>query len=109
LNNLFIVIGSVKQRGAQVVLLKKVNLVPDSLPHSNSPQNWERKKNLTKNYDLYYFFYLKNIYLKKNPIEASHTMESGYILWDICRWALGKSYWKEHSNPNTETNEEVSE
>jgi len=44
LNNLFIVIGSVKQRGAQVVLLKKVNLVPDSLPHSNSPQNWEGKK-----------------------------------------------------------------
>jgi hypothetical protein len=43
LNNLFIVIGSAKQRGAQVVLLKEVNLVPDSLPHSISPQNWEGK------------------------------------------------------------------
>jgi hypothetical protein len=68
LNNLFIIIGSAKQRGAQVVSLKKVN-----------------------------------------PIQASHTMESGYILWDICRWALGKSYWKEHSNPNTENNEEISD
>jgi hypothetical protein len=36
-------------------------------------------------------------------------MESGYILWDICRWALGKSNWKEHSNPNIENNEEISD
>jgi hypothetical protein len=46
LNNLFIVIGNVKQHGAQVVLLKKVNLVPDSFLHSNSPQNWEGKKKI---------------------------------------------------------------
>jgi hypothetical protein len=36
-------------------------------------------------------------------------MESGYILWDTCRWALRKSYWKEHPNPNTENNEEISD
>jgi hypothetical protein len=57
LNNLFIVIGSAKQHGAQVVLLKKVNLVPNSLPHSHSLQNWEgQKKKKTKNYNLYKYF-----------------------------------------------------
>jgi hypothetical protein len=36
-------------------------------------------------------------------------MESGYILWDTCRWVLRKSYWKEHPNPSTENNEEISD
>jgi hypothetical protein len=36
-------------------------------------------------------------------------MESAYTLWDTCRWALGKSYWKEHPYPNTENNEEIND
>jgi len=36
-------------------------------------------------------------------------MESGYILWVTCIWALGKSYWKQHPNPNTKNNEEISD
>jgi hypothetical protein len=51
--------------------------------------------------EIIYIYKVKKLLKNQNPIEASHTMESGYILWDTCRWALGKSYWKEHPNPNT--------
>jgi len=36
----------------QIVLLKKVNPLPNSLPHSNSPQNWQGKND---NYNYIYF------------------------------------------------------